>query len=175
MKKLILGIIAVFCLQVGFIVYNAPDTVGDMVSKTADYPVEPLNNATEPLELVDTLPDESDTVLTARSDNPDAFRPVIAQHRGVSTQFERRSVKVVAKAPIFRSTVITIPPQKPVEFSFKNEYAALATPVSSENYDVAVVETRRQEKRSLVSKALPIIKKPYDWLKAVGSKIKDVR
>jgi hypothetical protein len=168
MKKLILGIIAVFCLQVGFIAYNAAQRLDLAVSKTVSYPVELPNNEA-PLAVSDTTPDDNDSALLARSDKPDAFRPVMAERRGVGTQLDRRPVKVVAKDPGFRPTVITIPAQKPVEFRFKNEYAALETPRSSANYDVAPAQAApRQEKRSFLSK---VIRKPYELIKALGSKL----
>ena len=175
MKKLVLGIIAVFCLQVGFIAYNASHRSDDAVSKTVSYsvsnpvssPGEQLNNAAEPLEVSEPLTTDNDAVISAKSESPDGFRPMIAEHRAGSPQFNRKAVKVVAKDPIFHPTVITIPPQKPVEFRFKREYASLLTEHPSENSDVATVQTQRQEKRSFLSKA---IRKPYDLIKAIGSK-----
>jgi hypothetical protein len=32
--------------------------------------------------------------------------------------------------------------------------------------------TSKHDKRSLIAKAVPVIKKPYDWLKAVASRLK---
>ena len=55
MKKLTLGIVAVFCLQVGFVAYNAIETYVDEASN-ANSVGDPLGDVTETSVISDAEP-----------------------------------------------------------------------------------------------------------------------
>jgi hypothetical protein len=171
MKKLITGIIAVFCLQVGFMAYNAADRAGYLASNLPEHVrVEPITQPYSPDASYLLEPDDQyETVL---ADTPDIIRPAFADHQQVTPNYQRRRAKVMATAFQFQPVVITIPMQKPVEFRFKSEYAAVLATPPGESYDISSAEAPRRENNSVLSKA---VKKPYEWLKALGSKVKDIR
>jgi len=173
MKKLITGIAAVFGLQVGFMAYNAADRAGYLELNLPDHvEVESLTRPYSPdasylLQAYDA--GQNETVLP---DAPDVIHPVLAGRRQVYPNYQKRPANVVATDLQFQTVVITIPAPEPVEFKFKNEYAAVLPTQPTENYDISTAEAPRRENKSVLSKA---VKKPYEWLKALGSKVKDIR
>jgi len=175
MKKLITGIVTVFLLQVGFIAYNAADRAGYLVSDIPNQ-VEPIFQSYSPVVSEMLEPDDVDSygaVLPDEGPNTlDDIGPMVAERRQVNPHLDRRPLKVVAKGPLFQPVVITIPEQTPVEFKFKNEYAAVLPKAPAQNYDISSAEAPRPENKSGLSKA---IRKPFEWLKALGSKVKDIR
>jgi hypothetical protein len=176
MKKLITGIVAVFCLQVAFIIYNGPDQIGNLAPNTANYakgdPVPPPYSP-DVLGLLEAPQIDQDPILISdEQDTSESVRTNYAERRRVNTRVNPAGVKVVSKGPLFQPIVITIPEQKPVEFTFKTEYAAVLATPPAESYDISSAEAPRRETKSGLSKA---VKKPYEWLKALGSKVKDIR
>jgi hypothetical protein len=173
MKKLVSGIVAVFCLQVGFMAYNAADRAGYLASNLPSHiQVEPVTQPFFPdaSYLLDT--EDAETILTNGPVAPDVIRPILAETRQTNSHLQPRPVRVTAKGSLFPPVVITIPAQKPVEFRFKSEYAAVLATPPAESYDISSAEAPRRENKSGLSKA---VKKPYEWLKALGSKVKDIR
>jgi len=173
MKKLVSGIVAVFCLQVGFIAFNAADRAGYLASNLPDHvQVEAFTQPSSPDVSYLFETDDAGQYETDLTDTPDVVRPALADRRQVYTNYQRRPAKVISTGFQFQPVVITIPEQKPVEFRFKSEYAAVLATPPAESYDISSAEAPRRENKSGLSKA---IKKPYEWLKALGSKVKDIR
>ena len=173
MKKVITGIVAVFCLQVGFMAYNAADRAGYLASSLPDH--IQVESFTQPYSPDPSYLLEADDLVQHETDLPDTsdvIRPVLSERRQVYPNYQRRPAKVMATAFQFQPVVITIPAQKPVEFRFKSEYAAVLATPPAESYDISSAEAPRRENKSGLSKA---VKKPYEWLKALGSKVKDIR
>ena len=174
MKLPLLGIIAVVCLQLGFTAFNAIDRpIESLVAVNA------VTSGTNPLaptlDLRDVMFGVSDRVnSTKRSHAGDTITSVSTWRRNPQngesssvyvkknndTQKLKGMPQLVAMQKPFESTVITYP------------RAMLAT-TASDNYRIttASVRTPALEKRSFVSKTASVLKKPYTWLKALGSRL----
>ena len=83
---------------------------------------------------------------------------------------------------VFNNTVIKIPAAKPDQAMLQfiamnkqfnppvNKYSQPMRPVG-ESENVYIQANRSSEKRSIAAKTASVLKKPYDWIKALGSKI----
>jgi hypothetical protein len=163
MRKLVWGIAVVLFVQVAFQLAMTADR-SDSEYKALNTPLQ------EPVANPSLAPatDELDTNIT-----PD--RPVLAktyiphatQPHVILVRYPHRQTVTPATTARLKPVIITYKTYKGPE---RNEAAlfAKARPTGLKT------ETRRQpeERRSLVAKAMPVIKKPYDWLKAVGSRLR---
>lgn len=175
MKRPLLGIIIVICLQLSFTAFNAIDrSMGSL------FAVNALTRGTNP--LVDILDEGEVAGLSenfrspGRPRNPD--RGVTPSNwrrgaRGIETsetigkrssniaeakKFKRMPQYVAQQRP-FESTVITYP--RVIMAAAESEVQPVPIPT-----EIVVAS----EKRSFASKSAAILKKPYNWLKALGSK-----
>lgn len=142
MKRLIIGIIAVFCFQVALI--------GNTWLNAKFDPVAEQPSTTE-LALVDeSVPDFFPAQATAAR----VHVTYAARRRPAAPVTPNRAVRrLETTTASFRETT---PPVRPTH---------LAVP------DVKMNEARpRIEKRSLFAKAWPVIKKPYSWIRVLASK-----
>lgn len=166
MKGPILGIIAVFCLQLGFTLYTAIDReVGEMVAVGA------VTDGTTLLADADQDYDIPDTLVSTPASQRNIVRtaPILVS--------SKRSEKTPA-ARLVTFEPVLIAYQKYPEIKFKTETPRVTPPVASEakafqpSAEVRTATTRAaREKRSFFSKSVAVIRKPYDWLKAVGSRL----
>lgn len=169
MKKPILGIIAVFCAQLTFIGYNAFELPIDhaAISPVAASSLGPA-----------VLEPESDTIVVARSGGPAASPPgFIRTHSKPVLTAARKTVarknfveRTADMAAIRKPIVITYSTGDPVKFTAVSPVTQAVSrepEVRSSAPDVKPAI----EKKSFASKALPVLKKPYDWLKAVAGKL----
>lgn len=164
MKNLICGIIAVFCAQLAFIGYSY---LGQPLDTASVSPVEtfgPLFAGLEP---------EPDTIATVR---PRAAVTGVRVKRIAASEPAFITAKHTIKLP--RKNFVDRNPgliafQKPIVITYRTEYpiASVSSRESDDRRYIASIKPTN-EKKSLVSKALPIIKKPYDWLKAIASKMR---
>jgi hypothetical protein len=169
MKLPILGIVTIVFLQLGFTAYNAMDR-----PLASLYTVQRVPTGSDPLAV---LPDESDGAL-------DSYAVVRSGLRDRSVNFSpadvRRRPRPAEKAVMFRNTVIRIPParslmpqlvamQKPWDSAAIKQSQPMRSGGESENFPLPV--DRSSEKRSFASKSASVLKKPYDWIKALGSKL----
>jgi hypothetical protein len=170
MKLPILGILIVIFLQLGFTAYNA-----------LDRPIESLvviNAVAVGGNSVAGLPDDSITGADYYVNDRPRFRTAKNGDFTIATANVRKSRRAAVPIIVFTNTVVKIPAAKPdsqlVAFqksweSSKNNYPQPMRPGGeSENFPV---KDRSSEKRSFVAKSASVLKKPYDWLKALGSKI----
>lgn len=165
MKHLVLGILVVFCLQLGFNAYNAIDRQGATLVA-----INEVTSGTNPVANVFDISND-DRFLNGDnveyvSDQPAlwtrgrraGFVPVKA------VLFLKKGVPTANESPVSMQKPlknITITYQRPTQ-------AATAVKTSAPSAAVAAYT----EKRSFASKSVSVIKKPYDWLKAVGSRIR---
>jgi len=163
-RKLILGIAAVFCAQIAFQLFVAIDDYRaryysvQLAGPVADEPIEVAavsdDGAIEQVSEISSGPDKARTV------SPRPVRRNIASQRITFTPVRTSSIAR------FDTTVIVIP--KPAQ----TERAPLLTSREPGNaYAVTTKVISRPRKRSFFAKALPILKKPYEMLKLVGSKL----
>lgn len=136
MKKPILGIIAVFCLQLGFIAYTAFDLPVDFAS------VPPVARATAKSVQLET---GLDPIVVVRSGGPVAIERV--RHDPGSTRVSPTARRARKPQPDQNITATRQPPRERP----RTEYPG-GVP----------------EKRSFAAKVMPVIKKPYDWAKAIA-------
>jgi len=160
MKKLILGIVAVFCVQIMFQVFMAVDrsdtdrramiASGELIGPVAGIPTISLAELPEKVELARM--DESETVTSRRPQRPQIEPSSAIYARTVERPFNAATMVAMVQLPA-----------KPDVLTQQTEsYAA----------HVVVKETFHTDNRSFFAKAVPILKKPFGWLKAVGSKLK---
>jgi hypothetical protein len=176
MGKLILVLIAVICLlDVGFNAVMSIDRHAEVASTSITEVLDlkfPVVNSVS--ELVLESPSTEDTILV-ESDDPEQ-RPVYV---AAAAKTRRHRAEANRTAPAFTpgTTVITIP--TPETYSFKS-----ATGTEYPRHDAEKVEAirrneiynqataaniQRSEKASSVAGA---VRKPWDWIKAVGDKLR---
>ena len=171
MKLPLLGISIIIFIQLGFTAYNAVDrplasvfridAIHSMANGVAELPEEAVN--------------EGDFYTDAAPRISGNYRKTVAR---VKVRKLRRPANSV---PVFTNTVIEIPEAKP----FVLQYVAMQRPLDSDinryphprrsvgesdNYPSQPI--RSSEKRSFAAKSASVLKKPYDWIKAIGSKFK---
>jgi hypothetical protein len=175
MKGPVLGIAAVFILQLVVIGYGT-------ASRFFDAPVEIGSVATssQPLPHIsdaDFVEFELDDNVNAGVKERDDLRPVhvkasrsrtIAKGSGVrtfDTQF--RPVTINVPKPSSYTFSAYEPSQPRTEFPLTQ--ASDRDPVT---YETSAKTMAVRRKKSFIAKAFSVIKKPYDWMKVVGSKLK---
>ena len=158
MRKIIWGIAIVFCMQVAFqlaMTANRSD---------ADYAAlrTPLQNG---IDISTPAPDayDLDTNIAPVDAEPQIERSPIQTNiliRYIAVPEYRRSSERDATTAAFKPIVITY-----------DRTGALTGPsnAQAERRSPAKPELPSDDKRSLIAK---VVTKPYDWLKAVGSKLR---
>ena len=172
MKLPLLGITTILLLQLGYTAYNALDR-----PLSSLYPVSHIAIGTEPPAV---LADESDTAL----DSYTVVRADVRQMNDRSINFarseRRRQTEPAPQKVIFRNTVIRIPYAKPLtpqlvamRRSWNADLPKQPQPMrpGSERVSFVLSTNRSSEKRSFASKSVAVLKKPYDWIKTLGSKL----
>jgi hypothetical protein len=184
MRRSIIAIIAVACLQVSYIAYTHIEILRDQVKAAIGSVTEPvvvrpkvadLRAADEPTYFgVFGDPDEAvnDDLVAHRTQNyvertyptvvPAVAGPVKKRaRRGTKGGFQTNPVR-------FNDTIITIARSDPYRF------ASYSEPARGEAK--AYTQTRATEaddaKKNPLRKAVPVVKKPYVWIKALGSSLK---
>jgi len=158
MKTLVLGIVAVFCLQMVFVGYTSIERrwdslrgVGEVAgdfARVAEMPVRPesqIEGVSDPMVTPVSIPDRRIVRRSERSHLPSA-RPAFV-----------RQIKYIAPPAVVAKRV-------PAEIDVRKEYEIDANSVREET-------VAKKGNRSFISKSVAVVKKPYDWLKALGSKL----
>jgi hypothetical protein len=172
MKLPLLGIIAIVVLQLGYTAYNALDR-----PLASLYPVRRIAINTEPLAV---LEDGSDSAFESYDVVRADVRPINDRDIHFSRSRQRRQFQPTAQMVVFRNTVIRVPYAKPLnprlvamEGSWDSAVPKQPLPMRSGGEPRSVVLSTRQsyEKRSFASRSVAVLKKPYDWIKTLGSKL----
>ena len=173
MKRLVLGISIIFCLQLGFIAYTAIDN-----------PIETLpvvnDDAHDSMSLTNA-PAISDYDEFWKADENDPNRKEITLSKSLRRTSKRSSGTIqasskkfirnpVSRQIIFEPVVIAI--KKSPEIKFRTEYPHSASTAREFKNRISSRSIPRAEKKSFFTKSVSVLKKPYDWLKAVASRIK---
>lgn len=156
-------------MQVGFVAYNA-----------LDRPIESLvavNEVTSGMNPLANAPDISDDPdQSSNSVNGGVIAVSIPDRRKHKrsvgmTLASSKTVKFPAVRAVNRVPQLTAR-RKPSETKFRIEYPQeKAFDLESKNYQISARTVPQPKKRSFFSKSMSVIKKPYDWLKALGSKL----
>ena len=179
-SPLVFGIVAVVCLELGFTTFISTSDLtqrSTLIVNNADGSIGPVPIA-ESINTATLHPE--DFVEFPRADDT-------IPKRAVTDQFVRKvshRVKTIAKPTHFAAIKKKQAPTKIKQTPPAETYAVDRKPsndpqkegslTSYRSYEVTVAEASlkpKSEKRSLLAGALPIVKKPYSWIKALGSKI----
>ena len=175
MRKLVLGILAVFCVQFAFVIFTALQSPLDVAVAPIDPDIITENPVFEPAKTPDavdadtSLPEPDVTVAAAElKGNNDRFvapsRRSRSLARPVAVETETSRVQAAANRPsryFTDSSESAVGVYETVVINYDRN------PVLS---DCEMNETPKAKKRSYIAKAAPVIKKPWEWIKAVGSK-----
>jgi len=149
MKKLIFGIIGVFFLQLGFIIYTASEAT---MANIAVPPAIETNGVAADLDAMTAVPDDAIIpTLSLRPRRPNT--PNTSHTLFVSSRTTKKGREFGDRPLTASRQTLRLGPQ----------YAGRA----QESEPTASIEA--PGKRSFIAR---MIKRPYDWLKAVGSKLK---
>lgn len=175
MPKFITGIVAVLCLHLGYVAYLATERQELAVNKVGveGFPVP--DNTSDLVEAA--LPAEGEYI-------PTPVRPVYIQRQQKSGAVEpsatyaRVSRKTVVQSE-YASAVESYAVRRPLKVIITDPYADRP---SDEHRAVRVEPVRKtelpvrkeskSEGKSIIAKAAPIVKKPYDWIKSFASKLR---
>jgi hypothetical protein len=176
MRGPILGIAAVFFLQLGVIGYGT-------VTRFFEAPAE-VNSIATNAEPLPTISDseffefEPETGVEADIIATNAVRPVYVSSRRVRQETPKRSGFRTFDTQ-FKPVTINVPKPSPYTFAAyepqlqRTEYPLTqASDRGPVNYEVSAKTVDVRNRRGFFAKTLTVIKKPYDWMKAVGSKLK---
>ena len=186
MQKLVLGMIVIICLDIGFAAYMAIDNQADTSSKTVDRVANDFNPASNSSNnrtkttppagptLMKRGPAEVEIVKRASIGSDDSKVKTFVRRKG------NAEVSLLASSkdrglPARTYSVIMSDPyalQKPYEVKPRTEYPA-KMPVYGRSHGSAPTakDMRKSDKKSFVASTLPVLKKPYEWIKAIGSKM----
>lgn len=164
MRKLVLGLIALTSIQFAFVTYmmvlQSPTEVTQEAAPPKPAPInhEPVkpNDATE-------IVSSPEPVAPRIEPRPNRSRPVPLAVSEPVAKLARPSTISVAKPAFVPDT------SKPAAGDF--ESVVIRFDRSVDVADCETHETSKPKKRSYIAKAIPVIKKPWDWLKAIGSKL----
>ncbi len=178
MKGPILGILTIFLLQLGFISYTQ---VNSILESTAE--IGPISAPANPFPAYSDL----DLVDADASDVEIAYSAPTVRSRAKHVVASPRPIR---KRPVFRTfetelapVAIRVPRSSPYVFASYDKPATpekrterpptvVATVARIEDEPIRVNTVERKKRRNFASKALAVIRKPFDWVKAVGSKLR---
>lgn len=180
MWKLLSAIFLVVLLDIAFVWMMAvePDSVeiAQATGPAAAIPIIHEQPATEPV----AVDDSTEPVVDERFEAREVRGSRSVRRSSVSTdrvaQPEIGTVAATAPAKLFQDTIIWIGrTEVPVKIENRDEAPVIAES-KPEVASARVVEPKtatkvEAKKRSFGSKALGVIRKPYDWMKAVADKL----
>jgi hypothetical protein len=181
MHKLILSIIAVAFLQIGFITYVTSDQTADNARLTGirTPPVSTKSNSN------DSFGDES--IEVGSLDEDPFFRRETGEFRTARAArfvkadyvFRRKNTRTARKTRILpepfepEQIIITYAVHKPYKFVEREPYRNVSVynePVVNkpEIAEQPIIKSQKSDGNPILN----VIKKPYSWIKALGSKLK---
>lgn len=173
MSKKVIGIAVIAGLDLAFIVLMQ---AGWDTSEVAQN-IQPPNRYQQSLTQKQSLPElevpvQAETL--SDSDEPAVVTASVPRHRFESTvpakkhrRPKARSPQAASKGVEFSDTVIYVKRSEPFQF----QQVSLVEPKTTT--PEPITEIRPESKRkSILSKAAPIVKKPYEWIKDLAAKLK---
>ena len=179
MRKLVLGILAVVCLDIGFVYYTSKGLQTDLaVNKTpGQQAVTAANpaNVSGPSDAKKASDTADVAAVKARPENVSGNREtarMLSQRRTASVKVRsriRERIPADRNQPLFTPVVFYVPRHSAIVLKqavpIKN--TRNLKPAAEKRF---VKYTPKRENRSLVARVWPVVKKPYEWVKALGSK-----
>ncbi len=175
------GILSILLLQLAFTVFLKTSDLfveSDRLVKTAEVALYPMGMPAT--RLLATLPADAPEIYDGPGDQeisikPRRFRAVTASFKrnpviGASVERAKRKTPRVQPKVVFSDTIIRI------GHTASNRRANTeAEKLELNEQKVADVVQRtnktKTDKRSFVASVLPIVKKPFGWMKSIGSKL----
>ena len=177
MRKLVLGIIALVAVQFAFVTYTMLlKSSGELIDGQAiSRPV--LNNPV--LVKIDETVKPAEPEVAAIPVEPRHSRMKVApivSDRTAKREFSRRTRTPKPAFPPRRSETASQTEFTPVVIRYNRYPKAPAPVIVCSNRDTdpperATLEVAKIKKRNYIAKVIPILKKPWDWLKFIGSKL----
>jgi hypothetical protein len=178
MKKLIIGIVAIICLDIGFILSRSSAPEGEVASvnleKTGSVATAPPVEA--PVPVANDQPSAPAAAkvdeIASRASIP-VRKSITVQHRARSKSHSRNVARHrrTPSGPKFQDTTILYAVHKPIELKTANPPAAGGVTERSQLPPKKAEAEPKKPNRSFIARAIPIVKKPYDWIKALATKI----
>jgi hypothetical protein len=177
MKRFVFGMVAVLCLQFGFIAFTAWDRSTESLVAQID-----VASGADPIDLADEVSNGPEFADADYPGGPIADRREVSVVSTVGGRKIRRSPgpdlaasNSVRKGPAsimvnWEPVIVLIP--KPSETKLSNGFLPVAQKgAAPRESQAAPKDVRRSERRSFFSKSVSVIKMPYRWMKALGSRI----
>lgn len=172
MKLTILGVIAVFLAQAGVIAFTALNRQSNAVIAANG-----VSASSEPIENAPFIITDPDASAIGSKPAPGTINTEVAK-----ASFKRPRVKLSADTRLMTEPTVarlarrTTAYFKPQIIVSRNSPRTLHPQVILTGFDSNEVQAssqpvRRMEKRSFLSKSVSVIKKPYDWLRSISSKL----
>lgn len=181
MYKLILSIVAVAFLQIGFITYITTNQTADNARLTG-VTTQPVNPAATPDyspddEIIEVASLDFDPFL--RRESAELRRARTARSARADYRVRRKSTRVPRKPRaqpqpfVPDQIIITYAAHKPYKFIERESFRNVSIESSSivnrpENAEQMMVKPQKSDGNPLLN----VIKKPFHWIKALGSKLK---
>jgi len=179
MSKKVIGIAVIAGLDLAFIVLMQAGWDPTEVSQTITPPdryqqsltqkqsLPELNAPAEPAAISDSDEPAPETTSAARLRNERSATVQNVVNTQKHKRARNRSGKSIKSTPIFTDTVIYVKRSEPFQF----QQVSYAEPKVSAPEPIAEIRPE-PKKKSFLSKAAPIVKKPYEWLKDLAAKLK---
>jgi len=185
MRNLVLGIIALICLDIGFVYYTSVGLQRDLTVNKAPTP-EQTATAAAPSDISNNLtaasgPSADNTAGPTDIAGVKADSEEVLNDRGVRPSMQRRASGVkarqrsneyrsAARTKVIFATVIFYVPRHSTTATERVVYVKNTRELNPAAEKQFVRTAPKSENRSLVARVWPVIKKPYDWIKVLGSK-----
>ena len=169
-SKFFVGIVVVLSLQICFQVFNALDRADDRYYQVRATTTVPSPMDASPI-LVAAIPDAEED----REFAPPYSPPIVVRQGSVALVRPRSvSFRTEPKTqPLFETIRITYRTRPAVPMTATPKASkAITTVARAERPDVARAERPEEKKHSVLARAVvPLVKKPYEFFKLVGSKL----
>lgn len=160
-NRFILGIVVVLSLQVCFQVFNALERADNRYFQARATTTVPSLMEAAPIEVA-AVPDPE--IEASAPIAPTIVRAEVRRPRPVGTAPRFASFRTERKAA---------PPFETVRITYAQRPAVELTPTAKRITTIARVERPEKNERSVIARAIaPVVKKPYEFIKFVGSKLR---
>lgn len=167
MKKLIFAIVLVGIIQFAFVVYTQLQAPLNLDVASVQFDAAPFTPS--PVSMVDAAPTYEPATISDHTDLRSASR-----HSGANASAIKRpkmaNNELAAKAYSSKPDRTNFALPKPAR-SADPITVMVSYNETRKNTDCVDPEDKTRPKRSFIAKAAPVVKKPWEWMKALGSKL----
>ena len=164
MRELVLGILVLLCVQFAFVSYTMLQSQLELASVRLQQEPAPV---TPDLSWIDDLNESGQTTPAAKVEVP--LREEPRRHLTRPPADVRKQRTSAHHQSVRPGSVTRVEHNTPKTSSFESVVIRYNPNPDAITCDSS--EIPRAKKRSYVAKAMPVIKKPLGWIKALGSKL----